>query len=101
VTIVSIAPITHSAIASSKTPRPFVTSTSLSTSAGNSSPSTPSLADWIHRSFVASGHAASSSGFEPWWKKRTSASSSARHNAEASGANRMSAIVPAASIPGR
>ena len=31
-------------------PRAFVTTTSLDASSGNSSPSTPSLADWIHRS---------------------------------------------------
>ena len=54
----SIAPITHSAIGSSNTPRAFVTTTSLSTSAGNSNPSTPAEAVWIHRSRLAAGQAA-------------------------------------------
>ena len=97
----SIAPITHSAMASSKTPRAFVTSTSLCTSAGNSSPSTPSLADWIHRSVAASGQASSRSGFAPWKKNTASASPSADRNVGASGTNRTSATAPAASIPGR
>ena len=88
-------------MASSKTPRAFVTTTSLCASAGNSSPSTPSLADWTHRSVVVSGQASSRSGFEPWKKNIASASPSADRNVVASGANRTSATAPAASIPGR
>jgi hypothetical protein len=53
-------PIVHSAIASSNTPRAFVTTTSLATSSGNSSESTPADAVWIHRSRRKSGHAADS-----------------------------------------
>ena len=48
----SISPRTYSAIASSNTPRAFVSTTWLAASSGNSSLSTPADADWIHRSSV-------------------------------------------------
>jgi hypothetical protein len=59
-----IAPIAHSAIDSSKTPRPFVIVTPLAMSSGNSNPSRPSLAVWIHRRRSACSHACRSGSFD-------------------------------------
>jgi hypothetical protein len=56
----SIMPSAHSAIASSNTPRAFVTTTSDVTSSGNSSPSTPALPVWIQRRVDAFGNASTS-----------------------------------------
>ena len=95
-----MAPIAHSAIGSSNTPRALVTATSLATRAGNKSPSTPSLADWIHRSVGARSNASSIQARWACQKKSASASAIAVARVAASGAYRTSASAAAGSMPG-
>jgi hypothetical protein len=86
VTNAAIAAITHSAIGSSNTPRAFVTMTSLAASAGKSSPSTPSLADWIQRSRDASPKRSSIQPLRARQKNKASASAIVAWSASASAA---------------
>ena len=92
-------PITHSAIGSSKTPRAFVTTTSLSTSSGKSRPSTPADAVWIQRTRPRLGHAAASSVRSPSQKYTASASAPAAASSMPA-AYRSRTSPSAASMPG-
>ena len=96
----TIAPIAHSAIGSSNTPRAFVTTTSLDASSGNSNPSTPSLADCTHRSLAAVGNASRSHARGAPHEKTASASAIAPATSSAVPAYRSSARLAAGSIPG-